>query len=154
MWNGYDCVPHNLLLAKFQAYCFSRESIRLFSSYLTNRTQKIKFQFIILGSTGPYTLQIGDITIKSPSSVTLLSITIYSKFNFKEHSNNIVKKVYYKLYKLYTLTKLLKLLILEKAKILACSMIESQFAYCSLIRCSTEKQIRKELKGTIFPISV
>ena len=113
-----------------------------------------KFQFIILGSTGPYTLQIGDITIKSLSSVTLLSITIYSKFNFKEHSNNIVKKVYYKLYKLYTLTKLLKLLILEKAKILACSMIESQFACCSLIRCSTEKQIRKDLKGTIFPISV
>ena len=39
-----------------------------------------KFQFIILGNT----LQIGNITIKS--------IIIDSKLNFKEHINNIVKK--------------------------------------------------------------
>ena len=39
---GYDCLPHDLLLAKLQAYGFSKESIRLFLSYLTNRTQRIK----------------------------------------------------------------------------------------------------------------
>ena len=39
---AYDCLPHNLLLAKLQAYGFSKESIRLFLSYLTNRTQSIK----------------------------------------------------------------------------------------------------------------
>ena len=49
-----------------------------------------KFQFIILGNTGSYTLKIGDITIKSVSSVTLLGITIDSKLNFKVHIN-IVK---------------------------------------------------------------
>ena len=38
----YDCLPHNLLLAKLQAYGFSKESIRLFLSYLTNRIQRIK----------------------------------------------------------------------------------------------------------------
>ena len=89
-----------------------------------------KFQFIILRNTGSYALKIGDITIKSASSVTLLGITIDSKLNFKEHINNIVQKAYYKL---YALRRLRKFLTLEKAKILACSMIESQFAYCPLI---------------------
>ena len=89
-----------------------------------------KFQFIILGNTCSHTLQTVDITIKSASSVTLLGITIDSKLNFKEHISNIVKKAYYKL---YALRRLRKFLALEKAKILACSMIESQFAYCALI---------------------
>ena len=159
---AYDCLPHDLLLAKLQAYGFSKESIRLFLSYLRNRTQRIKigsrfshwakilkgipqgsilgtllfnifiknlffslakceicnfaddnslyscgmnldnifsnliqdmenvyewfvhnsmkanpdkFQFITLGNTGSHKLQIGDIAIKSASSVTLLGIT-------------------------------------------------------------------------------
>ena len=176
---AYDCLPHDLLLAKLQAYGFSKESIRLFLSYLRHRTERIKigstfghwgnilrdipqgailgpflfnffindlfffsekceicnfadvnslyscginldnifsnliqdmenvyewfvyrsikanpdkFQFSTLGNTGSYTLEIGDITIKSASHVTLLGITIDSKLNFKEHMNNIVKK--------------------------------------------------------------
>ena len=39
---AYDFLPHDLLLAKLQAYGFSKESIRLFLSYPTNRTQRIK----------------------------------------------------------------------------------------------------------------
>ena len=38
----YDCLSYDLLLAKLQAYGFSKESIRLFLSYLTDRTQRIK----------------------------------------------------------------------------------------------------------------
>ena len=55
------------------------------------------FQFIILGNTGLHTLQIGDITPKSVSSVALLGITIEWKSNFKEDTN-IIKEAYYKLY--------------------------------------------------------
>lgn len=51
-----------------------------------------KSQFIILGNTGSRTFQIGDINIKSASSVTLFGISIDSEFNFKENINNIVKK--------------------------------------------------------------
>ena len=69
------------------------------------------------------TLQIGDITTKSVSSVTLIGNTVDSKLNFKEHSSNR-KKAYYKL---YALSRLRKFLTQEKAKILACSMIEIQF---------------------------
>ena len=50
------------------------------------------YTIIILGNTGSHTFQIGDITTKSVSSVTLLSITTDSKLNFKEHINNIIKK--------------------------------------------------------------
>ena len=39
---AYDCLPHDLLLAKLQAYGFSKESIRLFLSYLTNLKQRIE----------------------------------------------------------------------------------------------------------------
>ena len=39
---AYDCLPKDLFLAKLQVYGFSKESIRLFLSYLTNRTQRIK----------------------------------------------------------------------------------------------------------------
>ena len=67
--------------------------------------------------------------MKSASSVTLLGNTIDSKLNFKIHINNR-KKAYYKL---YALRRLRKFLTKEEAKILACSMIESQFLYCPLI---------------------
>ena len=39
---AYDCLPHDLLLTKLQAYAFSKGSITLFLSYLTNRTHRIK----------------------------------------------------------------------------------------------------------------
>ena len=51
------------------------------------------FQFIILGNTDLHTLETGDITTKPVSSVTLLGITIDSKFDFKEDINNIIKKL-------------------------------------------------------------
>ena len=66
-----------------------------------------KFQFIIIGNKGSNILQIGDITTKSVSSVTLLGITIGSKLSFKEHISDIIKKAYYKLYALKRLRKFL-----------------------------------------------
>ena len=89
-------------------------------------TNPDKFQFIILGNTDSHTLEIGDMTIKSVSPVALLSITIDSKLNFKEHINNIFKKAYYKL---HALRRLRKFQTLDKTKILVCSMIESQFTH-------------------------
>ena len=38
---AYSCLPHELLLAKLQAYGFSKKNISLVS-YLTNRIQRIK----------------------------------------------------------------------------------------------------------------
>ena len=36
------CLKDDLLLPKLQAYGFSKESIRLFLSYVTNRMQRTK----------------------------------------------------------------------------------------------------------------
>ena len=60
--------------------------------YNSMKAHPEKIQFIILGNTGLHALQIGDITTKSVSSVTLLGITIDSKLNFKKDVNNITKK--------------------------------------------------------------
>ena len=99
-------------------------------AYNSMKANPHKFQLIVLENTGSITSKIGDINIKLVSSVTLLGITIDSKLNFKEHINNIIKKSYHKL---YTLRRLRKFLTQEKAKILACSMTESQCAYYPLM---------------------
>ena len=39
---AYDCIPHDLLLAKLEAYGFSLESLNLMNSYLTNRLQRVR----------------------------------------------------------------------------------------------------------------
>ena len=60
--------------------------------YNSMKANPDKFQFIILGNTGSRALKIGDITITSASSVTLLGINIDSKLKYKEHINDIVEK--------------------------------------------------------------
>ena len=66
-----------------------------------------KSQFIILRNTDSHTLQIGDITTISVSSITPPGIAVDSKLKFKEHINNVNKKAYYKLYTLRRLRKFL-----------------------------------------------
>ena len=39
---AFDCMPHNLLLAKLQSYGLSSEAISLMCSYLTGSRQSVK----------------------------------------------------------------------------------------------------------------
>ena len=39
---AYDCLPRDLIIAKFEAYGFENFSLKLFHSYFSNRKQKIK----------------------------------------------------------------------------------------------------------------
>jgi hypothetical protein len=39
---AFDCLPHELLLAKFKAYGLSEKAVELLGSYLANRKQRIK----------------------------------------------------------------------------------------------------------------
>jgi hypothetical protein len=39
---AFDCLPHNLLWLKFEAYGLSKNSLKLLQSYLENRKQRIK----------------------------------------------------------------------------------------------------------------
>ena len=39
---AFDCLPHELLLAKLKAYGLSENSVKFLASYLTNRFQRVK----------------------------------------------------------------------------------------------------------------
>ena len=39
---AYDCLPHDLLIAKLEAYGLDVNSLRLMYSYLDNRLQRVK----------------------------------------------------------------------------------------------------------------
>ena len=41
---AYDCLPHDLLLAKFSAYGFDESTITLIANYLSNRYQRVKIE--------------------------------------------------------------------------------------------------------------
>ena len=40
---AYDCLPHDLLIAKLAAYGLDISSLRLLYSYINNRYQRVKF---------------------------------------------------------------------------------------------------------------
>ena len=39
---AYDCIPHDILIAKLEAYALDRSSLRLMLSHLSNRIQRVK----------------------------------------------------------------------------------------------------------------
>ena len=39
---AYDCLPHDFLLAKMEAYGFSADSLKLIHGYLIGRKQRVK----------------------------------------------------------------------------------------------------------------
>ena len=41
---AFDCIPHDLLVAKLHAYGFNISSLRLMKDYLTNRKQRVKIE--------------------------------------------------------------------------------------------------------------
>ena len=39
---AYDCLPHDLLIAKIEAYGFGIDSLKIIHSYLAERKQRVK----------------------------------------------------------------------------------------------------------------
>ena len=43
---AFDCLPHDLTIAKQHAYGLDLDSVRLIRSYLSNRHQRIKLESV------------------------------------------------------------------------------------------------------------
>ena len=42
LFKAFDCLPHDLIVAKLHAYCFSIDSLKLIKSYLIEHKQRVK----------------------------------------------------------------------------------------------------------------
>ena len=42
LFKAYDCLPHDLIFAKLEAYGLTKESLQLISDYLSYRKQRTK----------------------------------------------------------------------------------------------------------------
>ena len=45
---AFDCLPHDLTIAKQHAYGLDLDSVRLIRSYLSNRHQRIKLESVFI----------------------------------------------------------------------------------------------------------
>lgn len=98
------------------------------------------FQFIILGNKGSHWFQTDDNIIKSTSFAMLVGITIFSKLNFKEHTDNTIQKAYYDL---YALRRLRKFSALEIAKSQQVPWLRMALSTVHWFGCLAKKQICK-----------
>ena len=39
---AFDCIPHDFIIAKLEAYGFHRDALKLIHDYLSNRKQRVK----------------------------------------------------------------------------------------------------------------
>ena len=54
---AFDCLPHELLIAKLDAYDFDKSSLKLIHSYLSNRKQRVKINEIDIFRGARYCLE-------------------------------------------------------------------------------------------------
>ena len=157
---AFECLSHELLLAKLHAYGFSIAALRLIHSYLTNRNQRTKvnlsysemggmmlFQWfsdnqmkaniskchLLVNKKDDATVRIGDTEIKNSEYEKLLGIKVDTKLNSNEHLNDMISKVNRKV---NALSRVMLYMSLSKKKKLLSSFFNSQFNYCSLFGCS------------------
>ena len=96
------------------------------------KTNPGKFQFMVLGvkNIAPFRLNVNGKIIPCSNEVKLLGITTDNELKFKKHIEDLCKKASYKL---HALRRIRGYLTVEKARILAKGLIDSQFNYAPLI---------------------
>ena len=91
---------------------------------------KLQFMILVDKSHHKQVLRINSIKVGASGHVLLLRITIDKKITFKQHLENLCRKLQYKL---HTLRRIRKFFAIQKAKILGNAFIDSQFNYAPLL---------------------
>ena len=75
---AFDCLPHNLLLLKLEAYGLSQNSLKLLQSYLENRKQRIGSYY----SDWDQLCLISTSHAREPCLSRINQNSVYSRFEF------------------------------------------------------------------------
>ena len=147
---AFDCVTHELLIAKLHAYGFDKRSLVLIHNYLFNRKQRVKvndshssWSEILFGVPqgsifGPslYNIFVRDMFYFMENfeianyAYDSTPITTDSNLSFNKHINNLCKKASIKL---NALARISGYMDLPKCRVIMKSFITSQFGYSTLI---------------------
>ena len=88
---AFDCIPHDLLIAKLHAYDFSQETATFIYSYLKRRKQKVKVNnflsdFLTLLTGVPQRSMLGPLLFKIfPNNLTS-TLKLSDFFNFADEN--------------------------------------------------------------------
>ena len=73
---AFDCIPHDLIIAKLEAYSFHIDALKLIHDYLSNRKQRVKLMMYIARGRIYFMASHRD-----PYSVLFYSIYIYVTYS-------------------------------------------------------------------------
>ena len=128
----YECIPHQLLIAKLEFYGLGKASFRLMLDFLPRSKQRTK-----IGSTFSSLYHIctekSYLQVSRSKEVKLLGITIDNKLKFKKHIEDLHLEDLHMTCTCHALRRLRTYLTVDKARLLANSVIYSQFNYAPLI---------------------
>ena len=143
---AFECLNHELLITKLEAYGFHHSALTYIFSYLSDRKDAFilikwfndnylklnedKCKLLITKHNDNVSAKIGSEIITASESVKLLGIIIDNKLNFNEYISKLCKKVSQKI---HALARISNFMSTEKLRKIMKAFIDSQFGYCPVI---------------------